>query len=192
MSEKSWPERILDSLLGGYVEAAAGKVASDIVPGSGLGTVVPFGGVSDGAHAAKEAAQRAAIVAFCRGELGKPYLLGVEGDPGERMDAWDCSEITQHAYAAAGLSLCDGSNFQHDFCLPIQTEASKAGDLHFLWSDKWGRIGHVMVDSGDGTLLHALGGKGVVEQPKDQWLSHPRYRGARRHPEFSRPPEDRA
>lgn len=140
---------------------------------------------------AQEDRGRAAVVAFMRSQAGKPYHLGVEVQPGRESDAseWDCSELVEAAYRTAGMSIPDGSPSQYMYCRP--TSVPKAGDLHFLWSEKWGRIGHVLVDSGEGTVLHAMGGRGVVEDPAYQWTSHARYRGCRRHPDFALPREER-
>lgn len=107
-----------------------------------------------------------------------------------RQEAIDCSELVQAAYHYAGLEIPDGSNYQYDFCRPVS--APEVGDLGFLWSDKWNRIGHVMIYKGNGMVIHAVGGKGVVDDYASNWESHARWRGWRRHPELARPPEERA
>lgn len=141
---------------------------------------------------AEEDDQRRKIIEFMRSQKGKRYQLGIEVQPGHEADAaaWDCSEAVEAAYRLAGLLIPDGSNYQYDHCQAVKTP--KAGDLGFLWSDKWGRIGHVMVCTGLGTVIHAMGGRGVVEDVQGWAEGHPRFRGWRRHPDFSRPPEDRA
>lgn len=142
--------------------------------------------------AVQEAGQRSRIVAFMRSQLGKGYQLGVEISDGSEGAAktWDCSEAVEHAYELAGLLIPDGAQQQYDACQAVPGPA--AGDLGFLWSDTRGKIGHVMVATGDGTVVHAVGGRGVVEDPVDRWAHHPRWRGWRRHVDFARPPEDRA
>lgn len=138
----------------------------------------------------EEGRQRAAIVARARSHIGRKYKLGAEIKPGQDdADYTDCSEEVEDDYRAAGKHIPDGSNYQYDFCRPVRH--GEAGDLHFLWSDKWGRIGHVMIDSGEGTVIHALGGVGVCEEPLSKYTSHRRYKGCRRHPDFARPKEDR-
>lgn len=145
---------------------------------------------------AEEVRQRAEVVAFMRSQLGKPYRLGAEVGPGfeEGADDWDCSEIVEAAFRRAGAepAMPDGSPFQFDACRPIAAHAIKPGDLGFLWSDKWGRIGHVWAYTGDGTVVHAVGGRGVVEDPSGQWEALPRFRGARRHPGWAWPEGERA
>lgn len=137
-----------------------------------------------------EAQKRAQIVAFMRSQLGKSYKLGHEVKFYEDSELWDCSEITENAYRRAGLSLPDGSPYQYEHCQPIKSPL--AGDLGFLYSDKWGRIGHVLAYTGEGTVIHAVGGRGVVEDPRGMWEVHARWRGWRTHPDFSRPKENRA
>lgn len=127
---------------------------------------------------------RAHVVAFCRAHIGKAYKLGVEVSPGAEDEAglWDCSELVEAAFRRVGMPLPDGSPYQFEDTVPIgPAEHPRAGDLGFLWSDKWGRIGHVMVATGEGTVVHARAGAGVVEEPKEQWEMSPRFKGWRRH-----------
>lgn len=187
----NWVEELFKIMTGGFTkdklrQAGAGD---DAISGA-ITTAVDLPTGYNAAH--EENNIRTNIVQFCRSELGKPYKLGIEILPGREADspATDCSELVEMCYRMAGVTIPDGSNFQYDFCQKVHI--GKAGDLHFLWSEKWSRIGHVMVDTGEGTVVHAVAGRGVVEDPLIQWTGHPRYRGVRRHPEFSRPPEDRA
>lgn len=142
--------------------------------------------------AAEEELQRGRIVAFMRMQLGKSYELGVEVQNGHEDEAssWDCSEAVEHAYERAGLMIPDGAQQQYDACQAVHHP--EAGDLGFLWSDKRGKIGHVLVCSERGSIIHAVGGRGVVEDPIAMWTMHPRWRGWRRHVDFARPKEDRA
>ena len=137
----------------------------------------------------EEMRQRSDVVTFMRAQLGKKYVLGVEVAHDAESDAWDCSEAVEAAYIRAGLKMTDGAKYQYDFCLPVKSP--NQGDLGFLWSDKRGMIGHVMVYTGQGTVIHAVGGRGVVEDPRGMWELHTRWRGWRRHPDFSRPIQDR-
>lgn len=142
--------------------------------------------------ATEEQRKRGMIVAYARSQLGVPYKLGAEVDLDnlmEKQSALDCAELSQACYSYAGISLVDGSNYQYEACQPVKTP--QPGDLGFLWSDKWGRIGHVMIYAGGGVVIHALGGHGVIEDIDSKWETHPRWRGWRRHIDFARPPEDR-
>ena len=130
---------------------------------------------------ADEEKQRENIVEFCRNQLGEKYVFGKEVT-GKDSDEWDCSEMVEAAYRDSQITICDGAQGQYDFCKPANTPL--AGDLGFLWSDKRNMIGHVMVSSGQGTVVHAVGGRGVVEDPVEMWVTHPRWRGWRRHRDF--------
>lgn len=156
-------------------------------PAGGVGVVETLG--SGYSVAEEEMEKRARIVAFCRAQLGEKYHLGVEVAPGRESDEWDCSEMVEAAYRDAGLSIPDGARFQFDACQEVPTPLP--GDLGFLWSDKRGMIGHVMVATEAGTVVHAVGGRGVVEDDWTTWEANVRWRGWRRHVDLARPPEDR-
>lgn len=180
---KPWYEELFWKLIGIMTKAELGPGAVTAA------TVLPT--LYD--RSAEEMRQRSDICAFVSAQVGKPYHLGVEvpvteGDPQE----FDCSELTENAYRRAGLSMPDGSNYQYDYCRPVNDPA--AGDLGFVWSATWGRIGHVIVCMGDGSAIEARGKpiSQVVVTPVHDWESHPRWRGWRRHPDFARPKEDRA
>lgn len=138
---------------------------------------------------AEEDRIRLEIVRYCRSQIGKPYKLGMEVPLGDDPSEIDCSELVEHAYFAGGKHIPDGSPYQFDFCRAVLSPVH--ADLGFLWSDKWQRIGHVFVFTGSGTVVHAMAGRGVVEDPVDQWQGHPRFRGWRRHPDFIFNPGDR-
>ena len=139
----------------------------------------------------EEANTRALMVEFARTQLGKPYVFGTEIQPGHELEAadWDCSELTSGIYNVGGKFLPDGAQQQYDFCQTIKNPLP--GDLGFLWSDKRGKIGHVMMYTEMYTFIHAVGGRGVVEDPISMWDTNPRFRGARRHQDFSRSIEER-
>ena len=158
-------------------------------PAGGAGIVADLGSgysVED-----DEALKRAKIVNFARSQQGKPYKFGIEIDPDKAADAvaWDCSEFTSVAYqSAASLTLPDGCVYQQAFCQKVNTQ--KPADLIFLGPNKNG-IRHVLMLTGDGTVIHAKGGVGVIEEDASSWLAHIRFEGVYRHPEFSRGQEDR-
>lgn len=141
---------------------------------------------------AEETLQRQRICAWAALQVGKPYRLAVEvgydeADPHE----WDCSELAENAYRRNGLVLPDGSNYQYDYCRPVNEPL--AGDLGFVWSEVWNRIGHVVMYMGDGSCIEARGKpiSRVQIVGRHTWEGHARWRGWRRHPDFMRPPEDR-
>ena len=173
---KPWYETLFWELVSLMTSAGLG-------PGAVTGSVVLPTGYS---RKAEEDGLRQKIVEFMRSQLGKAYHLGVEVEWGQEGEAqeWDCSELTEAAYRLAGLTLPDGAQQQFDATAGILEPLE--GDLGFLWSDTRGKIGHVMVRSGHGALIHAVGGRGVVEDLAAKWETHPRWRGWRRHHDLSR------
>jgi hypothetical protein len=142
---------------------------------------------------AEEERERAAVVAYMRSQVGDRYKYGAEILPGHEAEAQegDCSEYNEAAFRVGGKVMPDGVVNQRAFCRRIRVEAIKPADLICLKPNAKG-IPHVLVCTGEGTVVHALGGVGVVEQPIEPWLNHPRFDGAWRHPEWMRPAEDRA
>jgi cell wall-associated NlpC family hydrolase len=146
---------------------------------------VPLGSGYD--KQADDELKRKRICDFAKLQLGKPYHLGIEVPfSDDNAGEWDCSELTENAYRRNGLTLPDGSNFQYDFCRPIEG-FPKAADLGFVWSTAWNRIGHVIMALGDGTAIEARGKPVSKVQiiPVHEWESHPRWRGWRKHPELA-------
>ena len=188
---KPWWEIVLDLLAGLLAKQdLRGAGATPAQMGSAGTFSTPLGSGYD--RQAEEDRQRAAVVAYMRSKIGTPYLLGAEVLPGGEAEAGllDCSEAVEISFRVAGLVIPDGSPYQYDYCRPVL--APKPGDLGFLYSEKWGRIGHVMVASEAGTVLHAVGGRGLVEDPVTLWEGISRWRGWRRHPDWACPAEDRA
>lgn len=186
---KAWYEHLFDLL--------AGLLSKTRLKKSGAGSNDPSMTVTiplpafGGSQMTDEAKKRYELIAFARSQLGKPYKFGVEVVPGHEADAsdWDCSEIIQLAYLRTGMSIPDGAINQYQATQVVRNAI--AGDLGFLWSDKRNMIGHVMMATGDETVIHAVAGRGVVEDPISMWNGHPRWRGWRRHIDFARPVEER-
>jgi cell wall-associated NlpC family hydrolase len=88
------------------------------------------------------------IADFARAQVGAGYQLGATG-PGR----WDCSGLTQAAYAAAGISLPRTSQDQSALGTRITVGEARPGDLLY-----WGGAGsayHVAVHVGDGRYVGA-------------------------------------
>jgi len=88
------------------------------------------------------------LIAFLKAQLGKPYVYGATG-PG----SYDCSGLTQAAFASIGVDIPRTSQDQSTIGTPVSTSALQPGDLIF-----WGGEGsayHVGVFIGGGQYLDA-------------------------------------
>jgi cell wall-associated NlpC family hydrolase len=96
------------------------------------------------AAAAGPAAQAAVNTALAK--VGDPYVWGAGGP-----DAFDCSGLTQYAYAAAGISLPHSSRMQSQMGIPVSRDQLQPGDLVFFYSP----VSHVGMYIGNGQMVHA-------------------------------------
>lgn len=87
----------------------------------------------------------AAIIGWAQAQLGKPYVWGGTGP-----DGFDCSGLTQGAYAAAGISLPRVVGDQYAAMTPIPLSQAQPGDLVFYSS-----MSHVGIYIGGGRAIHA-------------------------------------
>ena len=104
------------------------------------------------------AARAAAAIAFARAQLGKPYVWGGTGP-----DDWDCSGLTQAAYASGGVTIPRTS--QDQWAAGPRVYDPQPGDLVFFpGSDgTWDAPGHVALYTGRGRIIQAYApGVGVV------------------------------
>ncbi|MGP4112841.1 NlpC/P60 family protein [Streptomyces sp. 4N509B] len=123
-------ERIL---LGGSPDAAgAAQGVVPSAPGSG----------GDG----EAVGRAAAAVAFAHAQLGKPYVWGGTGP-----DGFDCSGLTQAAWAAAGVALPRTSYAQVGSGTPVALSELAPGDLVFYYAG----LSHVGIYVGGGQVIHA-------------------------------------
>jgi LysM repeat protein len=76
-------------------------------------------------------AKIAAVIAFAKAQLGKPYRFAAAGP-----DAFDCSGLTAAAYAQIGVRLPQQSLLQSNRGVAVdwRTEDIQAGDLVFMFS----------------------------------------------------------
>lgn len=84
-------------------------------------------------------------VDFALAQLGDPYKWGGNGP-----NAWDCSGLTQHAYAAAGISIPRVVGPQYNALRHISMSELQPGDLVFYAS-----MQHVGMYLGHGRVVHA-------------------------------------
>jgi cell wall-associated NlpC family hydrolase len=104
------------------------------------------------------AAKAAAAITFASGQLGKPYVWGGTGPNG-----WDCSGLTQAAYATAGVTIPRTS--QEQWAAGPRVNDPQPGDLVFFpGSDgTWDAPGHVGLVRRAGHMIQAYApGVGVV------------------------------
>src|SRR5215218_9654025 len=107
------------------------------------------GGTTDAVAAAPAAAPtQAAQIAVdtALAQQGKPYVWGGAGP-----DSYDCSGLTQYAYAAAGIQLPHSSSMQSTIGTPVAYADLQPGDLVFFYSP----VSHVGMYIGNGQMVHA-------------------------------------
>ncbi|MGY1624105.1 C40 family peptidase [Geodermatophilus sp. SYSU D00965] len=96
------------------------------------------------APAASGSAQAAVDTALA--QVGDPYVWGAGGP-----NAFDCSGLTQYAYAAAGISLPHSSRMQSTMGRAVSRADLQPGDLIFYYSP----VSHVAMYIGNGQMVHA-------------------------------------
>lgn len=101
-------------------------------------------------------------------QIGKPYEWGADGP-----DTFDCSGLTQYAWASAGVSLTHFTGAQWTAGTPVSRDNLRTGDLVFFYSD----LHHVGIYVGNGLLVHAPHTGDVVRMAR---LADMDYAGARR------------
>jgi peptidoglycan DL-endopeptidase CwlO len=132
--------------------------------GLGSGTPSLSGGGSGAGATALAAARR---------EIGVAYVFGGTGAGG-----FDCSGLTQWAFAQAGVTLPRTSYSQYGIGVAVPSTAIQAGDLVF-WDTDGSGASHVGIATGAGTAISATT-HGVLEHSITgaYWGAH--YVGARR------------
>jgi cell wall-associated NlpC family hydrolase len=94
--------------------------------------------------AASGSAQAAVDTALA--QVGDAYVWGASGP-----NAFDCSGLTQYAYAAAGVSLPHSSRIQSQMGTAVSRAELQPGDLIFYYSP----VSHVAMYIGNGQMVHA-------------------------------------
>jgi cell wall-associated NlpC family hydrolase len=79
-------------------------------------------------------------------QVGDPYVWGAAGP-----DAFDCSGLTEYAYAAAGISLPHSSSMQSTMGTPVAYSDLQPGDLVFFYTP----VSHVAMYIGNGQIVQA-------------------------------------
>jgi cell wall-associated NlpC family hydrolase len=129
--------------------AAAGGAVGESAPAAAAGpapapqaaaVAAPQAPASGGSGAAQAAVQTALA------QVGDPYVWGAGGP-----NAFDCSGLTQYAYAAAGISLPHSSRMQSQMGTAVTRSQLQPGDLVFYYSP----VSHVSMYIGNGQMVHA-------------------------------------
>ncbi|MBB6437552.1 C40 family peptidase [Streptomyces candidus] len=120
-------------------ERAVGRAQQELV---GSGAFGP-GGVRAGRTPSRQGAQ---ALAYGTRQLGKPYVWGAEG-PG----AFDCSGLTQQAWAAAGRTIPRTSQEQWRYLPRVPLSRLRPGDLVVYFP----KATHVAIYLGNGQVVQA-------------------------------------
>jgi peptidoglycan DL-endopeptidase CwlO len=91
-------------------------------------------------------ASAATAIAAAKSQLGKPYIFGTNGP-----DTYDCSGLTQWAWAKAGVSMSHYTVSQYNEFPHVPLSALQPGDLVFFKID----LGHMGMYIGGGMVIHA-------------------------------------
>jgi cell wall-associated NlpC family hydrolase len=91
----------------------------------------------------------AAAVAFARAQIGKPYIFGATGPGG-----YDCSGLSQAAWAAAGVSVPRTATAQMQGLPAVSASSAQPGDLVFFYGNS-SYVDHVGIYIGGGLVIHA-------------------------------------
>ena len=94
----------------------------------------------------------ATVLTFACAQLGQPYVWGGNGP--QASGGWDCSGLTQGAYAAAGITLPRTTTEQYHATTPVSVFDIRPGDLVFYANDKDG-IHHVGLYLGNNKMIDA-------------------------------------
>ncbi|NML49953.1 C40 family peptidase [Streptomyces sp. R302] len=95
---------------------------------------------------AASTAEGAKAVEAALAQVGKPYVWGAEGP-----DSFDCSGLTQSAWAAAGERIPRTSQEQWRLLPRVQPKDMRPGDLIVYYKD----ASHIGMYIGDGKMVHA-------------------------------------
>jgi cell wall-associated NlpC family hydrolase len=126
------------------------------------------------------AAQRAIDAAMAY--RGLPYAWGGGGsrgpgpgqDPDEGIVGFDCSGLTQYAYAEAGISIPRNSRLQYSALPKVSSADLRPGDLVFWATDTSdpGTIHHVAIWLGGDSILEAPESGSVVKTSAMRWKGY--------------------
>ena len=180
-TELASAQQELQQLIG--EQAAAARAAAVTAPPAAPPVTVtppPAGNPTPAGSGDSSAAQVAIDAAMSK--LGTPYAWGGGGTngagPGQDPDlgiiGFDCSGLTQYAYARAGISIPRNSRAQYAALPKVDSDDLRAGDLVF-WATAPGNpstIHHVAIYLGNGTMVEAPESGDVVKVSSMRWRGY--------------------
>ena len=99
-----------------------------------------------------------------RAQIGKPYVWG-----GKTTSGFDCSGLAAWAYKRNGYATIPWGT-SHDQMNWCRICVDKRGSLLFFDAEgNDGRIDHVAISDGNGYMIHAVYGRGVVRERISSW-----------------------
>lgn len=126
-----------------------------------VGSSSPGNPHDENIHISKTSKSRRHIIEEARTWIGTPYKYG----GAEKGVGADCSGMVMCVYEdATGIKIPRNSAKQAEFCLSIDSNEVKAGDLVFFATGKDAeKVSHVGIVIDASTFIHASSSKGVVE-----------------------------
>ena len=118
-------------------------------------------GPEDDTWAARPGPDGRADLAFAREHLGLPYLWG-----GTSPQGLDCSGLVHLVQRELGRVVPRDAHDQQAACRAIPVAEAEPGDLYFFSRDG-APTHHVGIVTGPGRMIHAAGGRTVVEEALD-------------------------
>ncbi|MGW4069183.1 C40 family peptidase [Nocardia grenadensis] len=117
----------------------------------------------------------ATAISFACQQLGQPYVWGGNGP--EVSGGWDCSGLTQAAYARAGIAIPRTTYDQVHTGPSIPEDQLLPGDLLFYGTDA--DVHHVSIYLGAGKMLHAPTFNEPVQISDYRWRGDDYYKATR-------------
>lgn len=142
-----------------------GQVLNLPSPGTSKGEMEPVKEKEPVKNDSKDtvAQQITKILADAKKYIGAKYKYGAT--LAEAPNMFDCSSYTQYVFGNFGIQLPRVSRDQASKGVAVATSNLKAGDLMFFtMNDTYtdGRVAHVGIYMGDGSMIHASTSKGVI------------------------------
>jgi cell wall-associated NlpC family hydrolase len=161
--------RILGFRRAAVVLVAGAGVALSPLPAQASASGGPSTATVAAAPAAATTPAAQTVVDAALAQRGKPYVWGGAGP-----NAFDCSGLTQHAFAAAGIALPHSSRRQSRMGALVSKAALRPGDLVFFYRP----VRHVGIYIGNGQMVHAGRSGDVVKTVRLDYM--PSFHSARR------------